>query len=194
MKVTQFYLHLPSNASLDKFPTNTLTEYRICIPQTISLAGDWEVALTEIHYPHSWNNVQGNVENRFYLCNQELDGMWKSLIVPPGYYSSVADLITKIHEVINANGRFKDELQLSFDTLNQKVTVYLQNNVEVYFSDIGQKLGFSPNKIISRTSAAEQAVEDALVSFLRIVPVEGKDRERISKSFIRPENLPVNRK
>ena len=60
MEVTQFYLHLPSNASLDKFPNNTLTEYRVCLPQTITLSGDWEVALTEIHNPHSWNNVQGN--------------------------------------------------------------------------------------------------------------------------------------
>ena len=215
MEVTQFYLHLPSNASLDKFPTNTLTEYRVCLPQTISLTGDWEVALTEIHYPHSWNNVQGNFENRFYLRNQELDDMWEPLIVPPGYYTSAADLIAKINKVINANDRFKDELQLSFDTLNRKVTVHLQNKTEVYFYGIGQTLGFSPNKVISRTSTAERAVDlehgfhdlyvycdmiqsqyvgDALVPLLRIVPVEGKDGERICKSFIRPQYLPVSRK
>ena len=78
----------------------------------------------------------------------QLVGMWEPLIVPPGHYSSVADLITKIKEVINVNCRFKDELQLSFDTLNRKVTVHLQNKMEVYFSDIGQMLGFSPNKVI----------------------------------------------
>ena len=53
MEVTQFYLHLPSNSSLDKFPQNTLTENRVSLPQTITLEGEWEVALTEIHYPHS---------------------------------------------------------------------------------------------------------------------------------------------
>ena len=215
MEVTQFYLHLPSIASLDKFPNNTLTEYRVCLPQTISLTGDWEVALTEIHYPHSWNNVQGNFENRFYLRNQELDGMWEPLIVPPGHYSSISDLITKINEVVRANGRFKDKLQLSFDTLNRKVTVHLQNKVQVYFSDIGQALGFSLNKVIYRASTAKRAVDlehgfhdlyvycciiqsqyvgDAIVLLLRIVPVEGKDGERISKSFIRPQYLPVSRK
>ena len=47
MEVTQFYLH-PSTASLDKFPDNTLTEYRVCLPQTISVTREWEVALTEI--------------------------------------------------------------------------------------------------------------------------------------------------
>ena len=93
MEVTQFYLHLPSNSSLDKFPNNTLTEYRVCLPQSIILSGDWEVALTDIHYPHSWNNIQGDFRNRFYLRNQEFDGMWEALIVPPGHYSSITDVI-----------------------------------------------------------------------------------------------------
>ena len=206
MEVAQFYLHL--NSSLDKFPNNTLTEYRVCLPQTISLTGDWEVALTEIHYPHSWNNVQENFKNRFYLRNQEFSEVWEALIIPPGHYSSVVDVITKINEVISANDRFKDEMQLSLDTLNRKVTVHLRNKTEVYFSDIGQMLGFSPNTVISITSTAERAVDlehgfhdlyvycdiiqsqnvgDALVPVLRIVPAEGKDGERISKSFIRPQ-------
>ena len=215
MEVAQFYLHLPSNSSLDKFPNNTLTEYRVCLPQTISLTGDWEVALTEIHYPHSWNNVQENFKNRFYLRNQEFSEVWEALIIPPGHYSSVVDVITKINEVISANDRFKDEMQLSLDTLNRKVTVHLRNKTEVYFSNIGQMLGFSPNTVISITSTAERAVDlehsfhdlyvycdiiqsqyvgDALVPLIRIVPVEGKDGERISKSFIRPQYLPVSRK
>ena len=201
MEVTQFYLHLPSNSSLDKFPNNTLTEYRVGLPQTVSLVLDWEVALTVIHYPHSWNNILGNFENRFYLRNQELDVMWEALIVPPGHYSSVVDVITKINEMVSANDRFKGEMQLSLETLNRKVTVHLQNKVEVYFSDIGQILGFLPKEVISKTSTAEreadldhgfhdlyvycdiiqpQYVGDALVPLLRVVPVVGKDGERIS--------------
>ena len=152
-------MHLLSNASLDKFPNNTLTEYRVGLPQTVSLTGDWEVTLTEIHYPHSWNDVQGNFENRFYLSNQEYDGMWEALIVPPGHYSSVADVITKINEVVSANNQFKDEMQLSLDTRNRKVNVHLQNKVEVYFSDIGQMLGFLPKEAISKTSTAERETD-----------------------------------
>ena len=41
----------------------------------------------------------------------------------------------------------------------QTQTVHLQNKTEVYFSDIGQMLGFSPNTVISRTSTAERAVD-----------------------------------
>ena len=39
-----------------------------------------------------------------------------------------------------------------------------------------------------------QYAGDALVPLLGIVPVEGKDGERISKSFIRPQYLPVSGK
>ena len=106
-------------------------------------------------------------------------------------------------------------MQLSLDTLNRKVTVHLQNKTEVYFSDIGQMLGFSPNTVISITSTAERAVDlehgchdlyvyceiiqsqyvgDALVPLLRIVPVERKDGERISKSFINPAILTCQQK
>ena len=90
------------------------------------------------------------------------------------------------------------------------MTLHLQNKVEVYFSDIGQMLGFSPNNVISRTSTAERAVDlehsfhdlyvycdiiqSQYVLLLQIVPVEGKDGERISKSFIRPQYVPVSRK
>ena len=127
----------------------------------------------------------------------------------------VGDIINKINEVVRANDRFKDEVQLSLDTLNRKVAAHLQNEVEVYFSDIGQMLGFLPKEIISKTSTAEreadldhgfhdlcvycdiiqpQYVGDALVPLLRIVPLEGKGGERISKSFIRPQYVPVSRK
>ena len=154
MEITQIYLHLPSNSSLDNFPRNTLTEYRVCLPQSIMLSGDWEVALTDIHYPHSWNNVQGDFQNRFYLRNPKLDGMWEALTVPPGHYSSITDVIAKMNEVVDEGDRFKDDVQFSFNTLNRKVTVHLQNSAEVYFSDIGQMHGFSSNTRISNTSIA----------------------------------------
>jgi len=215
MEVTQFYLHLPSNSSLDTFPKNTLTEYRVCLRQTISLTGIWEVALTDIDYPHSWNNVQGDFRNRFYVRNPKLDGMWEALIVPPGHYSSITEVIAKMNEVVDEDDCFKDDVQFSFDT--RKVTVYLQNDAEVHFSDIGQMLGFSSNTRISNTSSSiaereadleqgfhdlyvysdivqAQFVEDALVPLFGIASVEGVDGQDVSKSFERPHYLPVSRR
>ena len=212
MEVTQFYLHLPSNSSLDKFPSNTLTEYRVGLPQTVSLTGDWEVALTEIHYPHSWNNVHGNFQDRFHVRNQELSGVLEVHIIPPGHYASIETILSKMKELVDNEKRFTDDVRFSHDTLSRKVTVHLQNNAELLFGDIKYVLGFSPTEVISKTSTAEreadldygfhdlfvycdiiqpQYVGDALVPLLRIVPVEGKDGQRVSKSFLRPQYVPV---
>ena len=49
-----FYVTLPSNSSMDVFPENTLSNYRVKLPTSLQLSGEWEVGLVEIAYPHSW--------------------------------------------------------------------------------------------------------------------------------------------
>lgn len=46
-----FFLTLPSNSSMGVFPENTLTSYKTHLQDRISLSGEWEVGLVEIHYP-----------------------------------------------------------------------------------------------------------------------------------------------
>ena len=51
---------LPSNASLQYFPHNTLTNYTVQLAQEIKLPpGEWEVGLSEISFNKSWYNVMG---------------------------------------------------------------------------------------------------------------------------------------
>ena len=214
METTQFYLHLPSNSSLDTFPDNTLTEYRVGLPQTITLEGEWEVALTEIHYPHSWNNIRGDFMSRILLRNEDFP-IWEVLIIPPGHYSTIEDVIAKMNELVTKDQRFKDDVKFTYDSRSRKVTVHLENNTEISLRDISYLLGFSGPRVISKTVTAEreadiedglhdlyiycdvvkaQYVGNALVPLLRIVPVEGVDGQRINKSFLRPQYIPVDRK
>ena len=214
METTQFYLHLPSNSSLDKFPDNTLTEYRVGLPQTITLAGEWKVALTEIHYPHSWNNIRGDFMNRILLPNEDFP-IWEVLIIPPGHYSTIEDVIAKMDELVAKDQRFKDDVKFTYDSFSRKVTVHLENNTGISLRDISYLLGFSGPRVISKTVTAEreadiedglhdlyiycdivkaQYVGNALVPLLRIAPVEGVDGQRISKSFLHPQYIPVDRK
>ena len=54
---TDFYLTLPSNASMKMYPDNTLAHYITDLPQRIDLTGEWECGLADIQYPHTWYNV-----------------------------------------------------------------------------------------------------------------------------------------
>jgi len=116
------------------------------------LTEEWEVALTEIHYPYSWNNVQGNFVNPFYLRNHELHEVWENLPIPPGHYSTITDIIAKMNELVD-NGRFKDDVKFSYNTLStcRKVTVQLQNSTEVFFGDIRYVLEFFLEKKLFQT-------------------------------------------
>ena len=94
------------------------------------------MALTEIHYPHSMNNVEGNFLNRFFLRNREQRGVWEAIMIPPGHYSSIGDVITTINEAVSKKDRFKDAVKFFYDSLNRKVTIDLQNNVEIVLENI----------------------------------------------------------
>ena len=66
MSGAYFYLTLPSNASMDVFPDNKTTSYRVQLPQNINLEGDKEVGLYSISYPNTWYTLQkGN--NHIYF-------------------------------------------------------------------------------------------------------------------------------
>jgi hypothetical protein len=50
-------LTLPSNCSLEKYPSNVTSDYKVELPQPIELAdGQYEVGLTGFQYPRTWYN------------------------------------------------------------------------------------------------------------------------------------------
>ena len=118
------------------------------------------MTLTEIHYPHSWNNVLGNFRNRLFLRNREQRGVWEAIMIPPGRYSSIDDVITTINHAMSKKDRFKGALKFSYDSLNRKVTIDLQNNVEIVLENIAHILGFqSAFQVISKTSTGEREAD-----------------------------------
>ena len=94
--MNDFYITLPSNTN----PGDTTANFSIFPPQKINLPGKWEVALVEIQYPHSWNNIYGNksktqADNWIdvnYGKNENI-----TVFVPPGYYATIHELLDAIH-------------------------------------------------------------------------------------------------
>ena len=54
--MNDFYLTLPSNTIGEN---NSTSSFSVRLPQKLNLVGKWEVALVEIQYPYSWNNIYG---------------------------------------------------------------------------------------------------------------------------------------
>jgi len=87
---------LPSNASLQNFPRNSLSSYTVQLPQSLDFSnGQWEVGLEEIQFYKSWFNVID--------CSITFSVNYKETIVkiPNGYYESEQLLIDAINNSIS---------------------------------------------------------------------------------------------
>ena len=74
---SQFYLTLPSNSSMEYFPTNTLTNFKTKLVQPIELTGEWEVAHSELQYPRSWYNLRKGFDSHIYYKGGDLNTRMK---------------------------------------------------------------------------------------------------------------------
>ena len=196
---------------MERFPDNTLTEYRVQLPQCIRLMDDWEVAITEIQYPHSWNNVHDKKWNRFYV----LEGITAEYFdLPPGHYSSVTKIIENLNDALKGS-KYEKRVWFSYEELSRKITIHIEDGLKVLFADVGPMLGLKSSFAYDKTTTANHEVDldygfhtlyvycdivesqfvgHAQAPLLRIVPVEGKDGDRVSNTFTSPQYLPVSRK
>ena len=213
MSKETFYLTLPSNSSLKNYPENTVAEYTTQLSRTIQLDGEWEVALAEIQYPRTWNNVR--IHHNWIYVRRVKSGFWNAEIIPEGFYSDVNTLVKNINQAIAKQG-VEHSINLSFDNLSGKVTVEIKNGVELYFKDdIAVILGFDMDMIFDKTTQSSrvadinaglysfyvycdiveaQLVGDSEVPLLRIVPVEGQHGEMVTKTFQNLQYLPIVKK
>ena len=105
MEQTDFYLNLPSNTfTSQQFKRqNTTSHFRVRLPHDIRLTGKWEVALVELQYPYSWNNVSDDLgsndlqNNQLMFVNQAQKHAF-TVNIWPAYYESVDQLIRAIAE------------------------------------------------------------------------------------------------
>ena len=124
MSGPHFYLTLPSNASLDVFPSNKTTEYHVKLPQAVDLEGDWEVGVYSISYPHTWYTLRNiNADTHFY-CDDG-SGFYSTVELDYGFYESVQEFITDINKVLKKKIG-DDSIYFTYSTKTGKVTCHLR--------------------------------------------------------------------
>ena len=69
--ITEFYVTLPSNSSMQYFPSNTQSSFRTKLSAPLMLTGEWEVGIREISIPRNWFNV--GMHNNDYIIDIEAE-------------------------------------------------------------------------------------------------------------------------
>ncbi len=71
-----FYVTLPSNASMQYFPENTQSNWITLMNPPIELTDEWEVGLSEIHIPTKWQNIDSsNNSFKVSFLNQQSENI-----------------------------------------------------------------------------------------------------------------------
>lgn len=135
-------LVLPSNASLNYFPNNTLTSFTVQLAETLDLPyGEWHIGLAEIQFYKSWLNVKQS-----WIRVQIDDGQYRKLTIPTGYYAKVTDIMTKINNTIEEKlPNHRGDVAFSYDATTRRVEIMLSisKNITVELeTSLSQILGF----------------------------------------------------
>ena len=207
---SEFYLVLPSNSSMVTHPNNTLAQYITNLPRRISLSGDWECGLTEIHYPHDWYNVRNARLTVEHDGNVETDVCFED-----GYYDNPKALATTL------NGDKPGRVKFSYEPVTQKVVAHVKSDTKVaLYGDLPDILGFMQGDAVTvLTSSARsrivraysivdlrrgfeslyvyssivetRIVGDKIAPLLRIVPITGSHGEMVTARFDHVQYIPV---
>ena len=108
------YMTLSSNTG--DFTTNETSHFRVQLPKSFSLKGNWEVALVDIQYPLSWNtkeNLKGKVTLNCYYRDNILIPL--NIRIPSGSYGNVQELVDAFQHAIEKKGKQLSVMQYKLD-------------------------------------------------------------------------------
>lgn len=100
MEMNDFFITLPSNVGSNTPVDNTASYFRTTLPERIVLDGNWSVALVEISYLHTFNNLQNTIEGANKISIITADKRELSCFIPPGYYATINALLDTINQTI----------------------------------------------------------------------------------------------
>ena len=199
--MTHFYLTLPSNASMKIYPDNTVAKYTTQLPNNKELDGDWEVALTEIQYPHKFYNVKGEW---FRIFNNFKWG--RKVYIKDDYYPTVESLLEEFKtEAEDEATEMRIDSFIFEDAMPRAGRVRMATDPGPYvvasrllmnlYAKTRLSIGSETRMLFVYCDILEHVpVGDGLAPLLRAVVVRGKHGDRIGERFVDPMYLPIQKK
>ena len=154
-------IFLSSNDSSKYFSDNTSSNFTVKVPSHLfdsKAFNTVECALSQIIFPNTYKNVRDGL-NGISIYQVDSDGQEnvQHYKVPPGYYSSLEQLLHTIKDTVPslADDLAKDKFKyaIGYDSLKQKFWIRVSHvfGVELQL-DIAKLLGFEANIKIKRST------------------------------------------
>lgn len=154
---------------METFPKNTTAHFITQLKDPISLYGEWEVAITEFHYPQTLYNVSegGNQITVTLHGLKDVDAEGKKPIltieivhVKPGFYQGVGDFLSAVNAALApldiGEFSYNTSTKGSYLDLNEFGKV---SRINLTFSpELAKQLGFEPDVDVSVTSVAKSVM------------------------------------
>ncbi len=121
-----YYVTLPSNSRKG----DKLNDYRVHLPYALKMSGQWEVALVQIMYPHSWYNVdaenkQGTLTVSLQKSPEDDDVTLFGAHIPSNYYETALELTSAIkralHELAAKHGMGDIGVRFRYDKVLKRI-------------------------------------------------------------------------
>jgi len=173
MESTSFYITLPSSTrkSDELFINNTASCYKIQLPKEIYLQNKYEVALTEITYPHTWPTFNDAEQYSFtfihsddYLLDNMPDSRNFTIPIDQGHYLSIKDLLEKMNDAFQEqreDAPYVHHLRFSFNNISQRVKIFMKDDKGslMLSSGLCDVLGFERGQYFNETITAPYAAD-----------------------------------
>ena len=88
-----FYIVVTSDASTAQYPENKPAKFKMQLLNQQHLSEDWEVAMTHIIYPHTWENVHSQQLSYQLSCNTDSPSTLP-IYLPSGIYRTVDNVVS----------------------------------------------------------------------------------------------------
>ena len=216
MEADNFYMTLPSNASMDLYPTNKLSEYKVQLPRALQLNHGYETALVEMTYPVTYD-VLSKTPYDIAMLIVEPGGTYTAKVEGTSF-TSVRKLISKVNSTLTHMCKIlkieHDRAMMSYIADQEKLKLHVPLNTGVLFNaGLAAILGFKPEEWLLSSmkapnhydlqggfhslyvycSAVEpQIVGDIYAPLLRTVGLTGTKGDTVVRNFIDPHYIAVN--
>lgn len=213
-----FYISLPSNSSFNHYPDNKPGHFYTTLPKNIELSGDYEIGLSEIIFPNSYNNVHDKslgfkIVFQSVINDEDASNEAQFYYLESGLYPSLNFLTLSLNNLLRKNN-FQNIISFRYDNTSKRFFLSIEiTGIKIVLTDtLAEIIGFHETEFegiqtVSSFSGdihldtfvvylycdlvEHRLVGDVLAPLLRTIPIINKLNDVTHHIYEKPHYIPL---